>query len=362
MSFRKKNSDSTVEHFTGKDMDVSVSQPREGFFCTLAMKARVPLPPDEVGLFNHPPTQSDGGGSSFCFSGHWKSTETNHPSFPSYHHYSLTHALTRSLTHPSQVFEILTNPDNVGIFRSVKKVLHRKVVFDSGGFVQAEVEHLAIWKLGFLKGTFKIKLLVEQNEPERTIRFRLAGAKGFMKDFTGGWKIHPYPYTPSSTISLPPASITTTDTPPPTSTHWHEQHKDHHRHGPLHVIHGAFRHLEGHLFQNSNYRHHHQNGNVVAAVPPMKPETSVVELEQSMAPAIIPPAPLAGIIRKISAAQIRHIMEDLRKEADRRIEEREGRIVIEVRGRGGRGKKKKKKNDNDGDGSGLAEHIKELDD
>jgi len=94
----------------------------------------------------------------------------------------------------------------------------------------------------------------------------------------------------------------------------------------------------------------------------MKPETSVVELEQSMAPAIIPPAPLAGIIRKISAAQIRHIMEDLRKEAERRIEEREGRIVIEGRGRGGRGKKKTNDNNIDGDGIGLAEHIKELDD
>jgi len=185
-----------------------------------------------------------------------------------------------------------------------------------------------------------------------------------MKDFTGGWKIRPYPYIPSSSSkrSLPSASITTTDTPPPTSTNWHEQHKDHHRHGPLHVIHGAFRHLEGHLFHNSNHYHRHHNGNLLAAVPPMKPETSVVELEQSMAPAIIPPAPLAGIIRKISAAQIRHIMEDLRKEAERRIEEREGRIVIEGRGRGGRGKKKTNDNNIDGDGIGLAEHIKELDD
>lgn len=267
------------------------------------------------------------------------------------------------------MFEILTNPDNVGIFRSVKKVLNRKVVFDSDGLLQAEVEHLAIWKLGFLKGTFKIKLLVEQNEPERTIRFRLAGAKGFMKDFTGGWKIHPHPYSPTTaltatTIPLPPASITPTDTPSSSSNttmHWHEQHKDHHRHGPLHTIHSAFKNLEGHLFHNNNHHHHHGGRDIVAVVQTMKPETSLVELEQSMAPAIVPPAPLAGIVRKISAAQIRHIMEDLMNEADRRIEEREGRTITEGR-RWRRRRKKKKDDDDDNGGSGLAAHIKELDD
>jgi len=46
--------------------------------------------------------------------------------------------------------------------------------------------------------------------------------------------------------------------------------------------------------------------------------TSLVVLHQSVAPSMIPPPPLEKILKKITTAQVRQIMEDLLREADRR--------------------------------------------
>lgn len=48
-----------------------------------------------------------------------------------------------------------------------------------------------------------------------------------------------------------------------------------------------------------------------------KPRASLVRLHQCVAPAAIPPPPLDQWLKKITAAQVRTVMEDLMKEADR---------------------------------------------
>lgn len=213
----------TVEHFTEKDMVVAVKSPPDGFFCTLSMKGKVPLPPEEV-------------------------------------------------------YEILTDINNVSIFRSIKKVKNRKILTDDGRRLRAEVEHLAKWQLGFLKGTFTIKLLVEQDRHDKSINFRLSNPKGFMKDFTGQWRIRPFTQDVlDEEINWP-------------GRHW----------GPFHSLKTAVHSIEDKMMQK-------------------KIGASLVELEQSVAPKYMPPPPIDSLLRRISAQQIKHIMDDLNKEAQRRL-------------------------------------------
>lgn len=134
---------------------------------------------------------------------------------------------------------------------------------DDGVSRTAEVEQVARWQLGFLRGHFSMKLHIHQQRDDKTIHFKLAHPGGFMRDFTGSWKISPY--STGSHVAV----------------------------GPLEAIKAA-------LIPQDEYSY------------------SMVELEQSVAPRRMPPPPLDNIIRRISASQIKEIMEDLQREALRR--------------------------------------------
>jgi hypothetical protein len=139
--------------------------------------------------------------------------------------------------------------------------------------------------------------------------FRLAKnqRKAAMKDFTGGWVIRPYNAdNVEEMITFP-------------GRHW----------GPLHNLKKAFHEIEDTLTGK------HAN-------------SSIVELKQSVAPGIMPPKALEGILIKLTARQVRTIMEDLLSEADRRNKEK-ARVA----------KEEKQRRENDGKRS-LESHIRKL--
>ena len=194
---------------------------------------------------------------------------------------------------PEEVFEILTDPENHKYFRSVKGNKRRKVIFDDGhGRRKVEVDQIGRWRFGLFRGSFSIKLVVATDKRHRTIGFELApkARGGFMKDFNGNWKV--LPYSKDAVNEMEPAL----------DKHW----------SPLHAVQKTFHQLE----ETLTGKH---------------PNSSLVMLRQSVAPALIPPAPLDKIIKKITAAQVRTIMEDLLIEANRRnaLREKEERKKID---------------------------------
>eukprot|EP00887_Chlorella_sp_A99_P006686 scaffold3.g6686.t1 len=126
----------TTESWCDADTHVTASPPREGFFCTLEMTARVPLPPDEV-------------------------------------------------------YGILTSPTNHTVFRSIKAIKNRRVLKQEHGRETIEQEQVGRWRVGPLQGVFSSHLIVEQDSHARTVAYRLA-KPGFMRDFAGSWKVQPF--------------------------------------------------------------------------------------------------------------------------------------------------------------------------
>lgn len=128
--------EATTENWRDSDTHLVVQQP-EGYFCTLSMLARVPLP-------------------------------------------------------PSKVFQILTDPDNARIFQAIKANLSRRVVWNDGNGKQlVEVEQECRWRFLIFRGTFVNKMLVEEDKNNHSICVRLA-QPGFMRRFQGKWVIKPF--------------------------------------------------------------------------------------------------------------------------------------------------------------------------
>lgn len=72
---------------------------------------------------------------------------------------------------PEEVFSILTDPDNQKIFRNVQKVVSRNIVFDDKkGKQVVEVVQEGRWKLLFLSGSFPVHLRVEQDKSKNSIK------------------------------------------------------------------------------------------------------------------------------------------------------------------------------------------------
>lgn len=130
-------SDTNLSYFDDKDcLRVQIEQPKDGFFCTLNVVGKVPLP-------------------------------------------------------PKKVFDILTQ-EKGQVFRSIKRVNYRKEIKDDGhGRKKTEVEHVGIWKFGPIKGEFVVRMMVDQDRNRGHIKFRLLKSS-LMKDFSGEWTIEPY--------------------------------------------------------------------------------------------------------------------------------------------------------------------------
>jgi uncharacterized protein YndB with AHSA1/START domain len=245
-----------IERHQDENITLTVEAPPQGFWCSIKLLARIPLPPEEV-------------------------------------------------------YAILTDPENYKIFRSVKAVRNRRILSKNNhGKEEVEVEQVGQWRFGPFKGSFNVHLIVSQDKHNKSMNFRLAHDKiqrPYMKDFSGGWVVKPYNSdNVEEMITFP-------------GRHW----------GPLHNLKKALHELEDTLTGK------HAN-------------SSIVELKQCVAPGIVPPKALEGILIKLTARQVRTIMEDLLNEADRRNKEK-ARIA----------KEEKKQQEKDGKGA-LEAHIRKL--
>ncbi|KAK9810148.1 hypothetical protein WJX72_005616 [[Myrmecia] bisecta] len=184
---------------------------------------------------------------------------------------------------PDRVFDILTNPDNARVFRGIKRITYRKVLErDAQGRQKVEVEHEAAWKFLCFSGSFRTRLFCWQDPRAGTIRFKLA-RPGMMKNFEGLWVVQPF--VPSLTVKRDGSKTASTSGQSPSGPLWFD---------PAQAL--------------SNLQHKFGEHKMTA---------SLITLEQSVLPAMVPPPPLDRIIKGIAAKQVRLIMDDLRTEVKR---------------------------------------------
>ncbi|GLI61051.1 hypothetical protein VaNZ11_003312 [Volvox africanus] len=183
---------------------------------------------------------------------------------------------------PNDIYSVLIDPKSVSIFRSIKECTYRRVLEDDGkGRRKLEVGHRALARFLFINITFETHLYVWEDDIERTIKFQMA-RPGMMQKFDGCWRINPFTQQTLDSIYHP------------------ERLKETNHHdgfGPLNAM---------RLF---GFLNHHKD-----------PEAneSLVTLEQSILPRGRVPPGIKGLVRGLFAHQIRGMMEDLRKELQRR--------------------------------------------
>ncbi|PSC76568.1 hypothetical protein C2E20_0772 [Micractinium conductrix] len=181
---------------------------------------------------------------------------------------------------PDELYALLIDPSEcLRVFKTLKRVTHRNVIADDGqGNRTVEVDQTGAWRFLCFRGNFTVRMVVEQRKHDRTISFRLARS-GFMKDFTGTWQIHPY-----DNASL-------------------DRLVNRHHPSPLHrlqvVVVSSLRAVEATLGLAGQQ------------------QDSLVQLQQSIAPAFAPPKAVARALERIAAKQIQKIMGDLQEEARR---------------------------------------------
>ncbi|TYH88560.1 hypothetical protein E1A91_D01G185000v1 [Gossypium mustelinum] len=91
---------------------------------------------------------------------------------------------------PDAVYDILTDPDSKRIFKNIKEVISRKVLVDEGQRQVVEVEQAALWRFLWWSGTISVRVLVDQNREDHSMKFEQVNT-GFMKKFEGQWRIEP---------------------------------------------------------------------------------------------------------------------------------------------------------------------------
>ncbi|CAN0892985.1 hypothetical protein LINGRAHAP2_LOCUS17897 [Linum grandiflorum] len=91
---------------------------------------------------------------------------------------------------PDAVYNIVTDPDNRRVFKNIKEVISRKIVFDDGRRQLVEVEQAAIWTFLWWSGTMSVHVLVDQNRDNLSMNFKQLKT-GFMDRFEGSWKVEP---------------------------------------------------------------------------------------------------------------------------------------------------------------------------
>ncbi|KAK9856105.1 hypothetical protein WJX84_003178 [Apatococcus fuscideae] len=178
---------------------------------------------------------------------------------------------------PTDVYDLLTHPENHKIFRGIEAVLERKVLHDKGGRQKVLVVHEARWKFLFFSGKFATHMHVEQDRGAGTVRFSLAKV-GMMKDFAGFWSVQPY-----TQQALQSADIGSS--PRPEAPWWQPK--------------SAF----------ANFPRVGRQADRDAA--------TLCRLEQSILPNVTPPRPLDRLMKGIAVKQVRGLMDDLRQEAGR---------------------------------------------
>ncbi|KAK8582866.1 hypothetical protein V6N13_069634 [Hibiscus sabdariffa] len=106
---------------------------------------------------------------------------------------------------PDAVYDIITDPDSKRIFKNIKEVISRKVLVDEGQRQLVEVEQAALWRFLWWSGTISVRVLVDQNQEDHSMKFEQVNT-GFMKKFEGQWRIEPvfvdeeacYPFKPKT--------------------------------------------------------------------------------------------------------------------------------------------------------------------
>ncbi|PNW88525.1 hypothetical protein CHLRE_01g033150v5 [Chlamydomonas reinhardtii] len=185
---------------------------------------------------------------------------------------------------PSDIYDILTDPNTVSIFRSIKECTYRNEVENDGkGRRKLEIGHRALARFLFINITFETHLHVWEDDVAKTIRFQMA-KPGMMQKFDGCWEVKPFTQATLDAIYHP-------DKAAAAASH-------HHHHNPFGPQ-GLFGFL---------------------GPKPAEATESLVTLEQSILPRGPTPPGVKGLIRGLCAHQIRCMMEDLRKELQRRKE------------------------------------------
>ncbi|KAJ4889697.1 hypothetical protein Rs2_29445 [Raphanus sativus] len=101
---------------------------------------------------------------------------------------------------PQAVFEMFTNPRNLGVFHSMGKYKNHwrtrldtratKVLKKDGPRQITEVEKVLRWKILGYNGTIPIHLIIDENHQKVTATYKKVKVK-HMKVFEGSWKIQP---------------------------------------------------------------------------------------------------------------------------------------------------------------------------
>ncbi|GAX85056.1 hypothetical protein CEUSTIGMA_g12476.t1 [Chlamydomonas eustigma] len=198
---------------------------------------------------------------------------------------------------PSAVYEILTNPDSVLVFRNIKACTYRKILEEDKHTRtrKLEVAHKALAKFLFVNITFETRLFVWEDDINKRIRFCTA-QEGFMKKFEGSWRVQPF--NEQSLQSLRVEQV--------------EGDGDGSKlHNPFSAIH-------------SRLSQFHFGARQVKQDVIAEPSNALVTLEQNLLPKSGVPPGLKGLIRRMCAKQLTDMMEDVRAEIDRRKKTRGG--------------------------------------
>ncbi|KAK7250569.1 hypothetical protein RIF29_33083 [Crotalaria pallida] len=182
---------------------------------------------------------------------------------------------------PDAVYNIVTDPDNKRVFKNIKEVISREVLVDEGHRQVVELEQAAIWRFLWWSGTILIKVLVDQNRKDHSMKFKQIQA-GFMKKFEGCWRVEPLFVDEATCFPFKP--LTKED-------------------------------------YNTCTRGKGRIG-------------SKVTLEQILQPAIIPPPPISWYLRGITARTTEMLINDLLEESARIRGEAE-KFKVEVEGKHG---------------------------
>lgn len=160
---------------------------------------------------------------------------------------------------PDDVYDIITDPNNRRVFKNIKEVAYRKVLQDDGNKQIVEVEQIGRWRFLMISGTFSCRVLVEQDREQHTMIFDLV-KQGMMKKFSGSWKIDAFNTSETSSNGI--------------------------------------------LSATRESQQLEKNGQI----------GSWITFSQVVEPAIVPPWPLNGYVRGVTAKIVREILGDLQRE------------------------------------------------
>jgi hypothetical protein len=200
---------------------------------------------------------------------------------------------------PAETFELLARPDSHNIFRSITDNTYRKVLKwrdRHRGQVRVETEALAKWRFAMFSGKFATRLYVDLDRAAGTIDFRLAGRGGqMMRAFEGHWGVQGYEGRPplDAIVAAPPSANLVS----------------------------VARSIDGGGGQSGKDAAQHALQTLQSVTnnwfPQPAPQRTLITLEQSLQPGLVPPGPLGGLVKSISAAQVKGMLEDLQAEATR---------------------------------------------